>query len=100
MLGPIAGAIVGFLLPLTITRIGSMFVAFVAAATVYVGITIAMSGSPLLWKSDDWITIVILGVIFGVILGNMFYKKPARVVSAPLSELRTVNPPDPRDPAT
>jgi hypothetical protein len=100
ILGPIAGAIVGFLRPLTITRIGSMFVAFLAAATVYLGIMIAMKGSPLSWKSVDWITVSILGVTFGVVLGNMFYKKPAPIVSAPVSELRTVNPPDPRGPAT
>lgn len=99
VLGPAAGAIVGFLLPLTSTRIGSTLVASIAAATVYFGIAIVASGSPLSWKSDNWILIATAGVTFGVILGNVFYKKPAAVVSAAVSNLRTVNPPHPRDQA-
>jgi hypothetical protein len=93
ILGPIAGAFVGLLQPLSATRIGSMFVAFVGASVVYFGITIAMSGSPLSWSGWDWASVPILGVIFGVILGNWFYKKPKPSSPPPVSHLRTVKPP-------
>ena len=93
ILGPIAGAVVGFLQPLSVTRLGSMFVGFVAAALVFFGIGIAMSGSPLSWSRSDWESVPILGLIFGVILGNWFYKKPEPSLPPPVSHLRTVKPP-------
>jgi hypothetical protein len=93
ILGPIAGAFVGFLQPLSATRIGSMFVAFVGASLVYFGIEIGMNGSPLSWSGSDWTSVLALGVIFGVVLGNWFYKKPKPSSPAPVSHLRTVEPP-------
>jgi len=93
VLGPIAGAVVGLLQPLSATRIGSMFVAFVGACLVYFGIGIAMNGSPLRWSASDWLVVPIAGVIFGVLLGNKYYKKPAPSSPPPLSRLRTVKPP-------
>jgi len=93
ILGPIAGAFVGFLQPLSATRIGSIFVAFVGASLVYFGIGIAMNGSPLSWSGTDWAIVPACGVIFGVILGNMYYKKPEPSSPPPVSHLRTVKPP-------
>ena len=93
ILGPVAGAVVGFLQPLAATRIGSMFVAFVGASVVYFGIGIAMSGPPQRWSGWDWASVPILGLIFGVILGSWYYKKPEPSAPPPVSHLRTVKPP-------
>jgi hypothetical protein len=59
-----------------------------------------MVGSPQSWHQRDWETVGILGLLFGVVLGIYFYRKPVRAIRADdlNSELRTVSPPSAREP--
>ena len=100
VLGPIAGGVVGFLLPLTSSYIGSIFVAFVASAIVFFGIAIASSGSPLSWHAYNWEFVGSAGLLFGIVFGTIYYKKSPRPVHASdvVPELRTVYPPKHPDP--
>lgn len=100
LLGPIAGGVVGFLLPVASSYIRTIFVAFVASAIVFFGIVVAASGSPLTWHADNWVFVGSAGLMFGIVLGTTYYKKAPRPVHASdeVSELRTVYPPEHRDP--
>jgi hypothetical protein len=52
-----------------------------------------MEGPIWRWTAREWSVPLILGVIMGLILGNVLYKKPDPVVPAPgPSSLRTVRP--------
>lgn len=90
--GLAAGAIVGIFAPLSAWWLGAILVATLGAAVVILGVTMATEGPPWTWDSTDWLTVAILPVLFGVVLGNFYYRKPPGVRAADLgARLRTVD---------
>ncbi|HET7551900.1 MAG TPA: hypothetical protein VFK04_11455 [Gemmatimonadaceae bacterium] len=80
--GLTAGAIVGLFAPLSAWRLGAVLVATLGATVVFFGIATATEGPPWIWGSAEWSGVAILAVLFGLILGNFYYRKPQPVVRA------------------
>ena len=88
--GLAAGAIVGLLAPLTSSRLGAVLVATLGAYAVFFGIATAAKGPPWTWGSAEWLAVAILAVLFGLFLGNFYYRKPGVRAADLGSTLRTV----------
>lgn len=72
--GTVSGAIVGALLPLRRNIVGAVFVGFVAAVPLIMGIFYSISGSPTRWQSSDWMGVFVISSAFGVAAGRMLRK--------------------------
>jgi hypothetical protein len=71
-----AGAIVGLLRPLTKERDGAMLVGVLAAMPASFVINLTMFGPPNAWSAGDWFQFVVLGAMFGAVLGFLWHRPP------------------------
>ncbi len=71
--GAVAGAVVGLLRPLAVSRWGAMAVGVLAAVPVSAAALVALEGSPSRWSKDDLMGIVLYAIVMGVVGGNWFW---------------------------
>ena len=74
--GLIVGAVVGLLRPLARWRAGAISIGVLCAFVIGFCFVVAMSGLPIGWARNDWITLWIFTAVFGVAGGNSFWKEP------------------------
>jgi hypothetical protein len=73
IIGIVAGAVVGILLPLGKTRLGAAILGFVGASVVYGGARLAMDG-PVIWWPRGLVSAVAMSAIIGPVVGLIFWK--------------------------
>jgi hypothetical protein len=73
-----AGIVVGLLRPLLRWQLGAMAVGVAAAVPACVGIGLARFGAFSGWSGADMGTVVVMGVMFGMLFGNQYWNNHSR----------------------
>lgn len=71
--GPVAGAVIGALHPLTRRLAGLIFVAILAAFTAAVGVGISMYGFVGQWSERHWLQMILSALLLGAITGVLLW---------------------------
>ena len=74
--GIIAGLMFGIMRPLARWRAGAILIGLICALVVGIAVGILIDGLPSSWDDASWFTLVLWTIVWGVLLGNSFWKHP------------------------